>query len=57
MALLLKKSLNLSNSSLILRALMYVASLQTFNLLLSLSILQPNMLQLTVLSDIITKVQ
>jgi hypothetical protein len=29
MALLLKKSLNLSNSSLILRALMYVASLQT----------------------------
>jgi hypothetical protein len=57
MALPLKKSLNLSNSSLILRALMYVASLQTFSLLLSLSILQPNMLQLTVLSDIITKVQ
>jgi hypothetical protein len=35
MAPLLEKSLNLSNSSLILRALMYVASLQTFSLVLS----------------------
>jgi hypothetical protein len=32
MSLLLEKSLNLSNSSPILRALMYVASLQTFGL-------------------------
>jgi hypothetical protein len=36
MALLFRKSLNLSNSSLILRALMYVASLQTFSLASSL---------------------
>jgi hypothetical protein len=34
MALLLKKSLNLSNSSFILRELMYIASLQTFSLAL-----------------------
>jgi hypothetical protein len=35
MSLLSKKSLNLSNSSPILRALMYIASLQTFSLLSS----------------------
>jgi hypothetical protein len=36
MALLFRKSLDLGNSSPILRALMYVASLQTFSLALSL---------------------
>jgi hypothetical protein len=71
MAPLLKKSLNLSNSSLMLRALMYVASLQTFSLASSLlyrrleledrdqswAVSRPNMLQLTVSGDIITGVR